>query len=124
MKTKLLLPHSLLSDELPAWFSHTGPQADLVISTRVRLARNLANRRFTYHAGQAERKQVFDMVASVLEREKEFGAFSVINCASLSPLDRQLLLEERLISSDLLNVEGDRGAGFKNDQLAYLSRSS
>ncbi|MBN1307334.1 MAG: hypothetical protein JXA18_05420, partial [Chitinispirillaceae bacterium] len=96
------LPLSLLSDGLPAWFSHTGPQADLVISTRIRLARNCAGRRFPYHAGRAERKQVFDMVAAVLEREKEFGAFAVINCASLPPLDRQLLLEERLISPDLL----------------------
>ena len=120
MSARIPPSRSVLPDALPSWFSHTGPHADLVISTRVRLARNLANHRFPYHAGRSERKQVFDEVAAVLEREKAFHAFSVINCTSLSHLDLELLLEERLISPDLVKIEGDRGVAVDNNRTASI----
>jgi protein arginine kinase len=114
MRTTSVELQSLLPDALPIWFSHSGPDSDLVISTRVRLARNLSNHRFPYHANRAEREKIFTEVAEVLNTRKEFDAFSLINCAAISPLDQQLLLEKRLISPDLLNFEGDRGVAIEN----------
>jgi len=108
-------PGSLFKTEsMPIWFSNTGPQADLVISTRVRLARNLVNHRFTYHAGKAERKKIFDFIVNSISSHKEFTSFSVVNCDALSPVDQQYLLEERMISPDLVNVEGDRGVAIED----------
>lgn len=95
--------------DLPYWISNQGPQSDLVISTRVRLARNLAKYRFPYHAGRSERSRVFDLVAEVIESEKEFSSFAVVNCNSITPIERQLLFEARIISPDLITAEGDRG---------------
>ncbi len=109
----------MLSDALPIWFSNTGPESDIAISTRVRLARNLENHRFTYHANRSERKKVFETVASVLRKE-EFNAFSLINCSALSSLDQELLLEERLVSPDLLNVEGDRGVAIEENRYTSI----
>jgi protein arginine kinase len=100
-------------DDLPIWFSGTGPQSDLVISTRIRLARNLANHRFPYHADKKERKEIFAAVAAVLGKHTEFKSFSLINCADITQLDRELLLEERLVSPDLLSIEGDRGVAIE-----------
>ena len=105
---------SVHSSELPVWFCSTGPQADLVISTRVRLARNLSKYCFPYHAKPSERKKIFDDIAGVLQRNKEFKAFSLINCAAISAIEQQLLLEERIVSPDLLKVEGDRGVAVEN----------
>ena len=98
---------------LPIWLSNSGPQSDLIISTRVRLARNLQNHRFTYHAGKTERKKIFDQIAGVLSMHREFNSFSVVNCNDLSNLDQQYLLEERLVSPDLLGIEGDRGVAIE-----------
>ena len=114
MKLKSSLLPSELPEELPLWFSGTGPQSDLVISTRIRLARNLTSHRFTYHAGRNERKEVFDKITGVLGGYREFKNFSIINCADITQLDRELLLEERLVSPDLLSVEGDRGVAIEN----------
>ncbi len=116
MKLKESLLPSELPEELPPWFSGSGPQADLVISTRIRLARNLSNHRFTYHAGQPERKEIFSEVAAVLSRQREFKAYSLINCSDITQLDRELLLEERLVSPDLLGVEGDRGVAIEKNR--------
>jgi protein arginine kinase len=120
MKGKLTLPSSLYSDALPTWFTNSGPESDLVISSRIRLARNLLNHRFTYHAGRSERKKVFECIAEVLQSHKEFSTFSLINCSNLSRLDQQLLLEERLISPDLLTIEGDRGVAIENTKHTSL----
>ncbi len=109
MKSRVHLPLFSLSDSLPVWFSQMGPQADVVFSTRVRIARNLAHRRFPYNAGRAERREIFEQIASVLEKEKPFGSFTVINCSSLTQTDLELLLEERMISTELVKMEGDRG---------------
>lgn len=116
MKTGPVHPESLLPDALPVWFTNTGPDSDLVISTRVRLARNLSNHRFPYHANSKERHTIFTEIADVLRHKKEFSAFSLINCAVIPPLDQQLLLEKRLISPDLLTVEGDRGVAIENSR--------
>lgn len=101
-------------DALPIWFSGSGPESDLVISTRVRLARNLINHRFTYHAGVSERKKTYDLISKVISRQKEFSSFSLVNCANITPLEQQLLLEERLVSPDLLEIEGYRGVAVEN----------
>ncbi|MBN1759769.1 MAG: hypothetical protein JW863_15685 [Chitinispirillaceae bacterium] len=121
MKLKESLLPSELPDALPLWFSGDGPQSDLVISTRIRLARNLTNHRFPYHAQQTERKEIFNEIAAVLNRQPEFKSFSLINCVDITQLDRELLLEERLVSPDLLNIEGDRGVAIeKNRQTSIM----
>jgi protein arginine kinase len=105
---------ALSPDPLPVWCSGSGPEADLVISTRVRLARNLARYRFPHFADKNERREIYNRISSILENQKEFHAFSVINCTSLQEIDQLLLLEERLISPDLLKMEGDRGVAIEN----------
>lgn len=110
------LPQAVLlsNSTLPIWLSNEGPQSDVVISTRVRLARNLTNHYFTYHAEKSERKKIFNYISDVLAKHKEFKNFSVVNCNALSYLDQQYLLEERIVSPDLLSIEGERGVAVEN----------
>jgi protein arginine kinase len=97
------------STGLPGWLSGEGPDADVVISTRVRLARNFAGRRFPSKASLLERKQAFDEVASAFRGAPQFGDFECVNCSGLSRIERQFLAEQRVISPDLLVAEGDCG---------------
>lgn len=106
---------------VPEWLSGTGPESDVVISTRVRLARNLADHRFPFYATRAERKKTFEAIATVFASQKEFRSFALKNCNHLSPQEREMLLERRLISPDLLTVEGDRGVALeKTGQTAIM----
>jgi len=105
---------TISNEPLPIWCDNSGPESDLVISTRVRLARNLSRHKYPHFADKKERKEIFDLIADIFQNRKEFHAFSVVNCASLPEIDQQLLLEERLISPDLLKMEGDRGVAIED----------
>jgi protein arginine kinase len=94
---------------VPAWLAGSGPQADIVISTRVRLARNLAYHQFPHRASLKERKDVFEKVVAACRKIPRCKGYNVSNFTSQSPLNQQYLVEERVVSPDLLAVEGDRG---------------
>ena len=65
------------AEVLPIWCSNNGPEADLVISTRVRLARNLVNHKFPHFANKVERQAIYSTITSVLKKKKEFDSFSL-----------------------------------------------
>lgn len=94
---------------IPRWFFGVGPDVDVVISTRIRLARNCARYRFPFRASLFERKQVFEEVTLAFKQSPQYNDFNYINCTQLNKVEQQYLAEERLISADLLAVEGDRG---------------
>jgi len=82
-----------------AWMEGDGPCGGLVISTRVRFARNLAGRRFPSVAGEQERRDVeamlFDAARDVLP-----GARTV-SLGEVSERARAILVEKFLISPQL-----------------------
>jgi protein arginine kinase len=102
---------------LPVWFDGSGSGADVVFSTRVRVARNLAGHRFPQHASNPERRAVFNKVADALgslpvsrvRRGQPEGAFSIVNFSQIDELDRRLFVERRIASPELLRSDGDRG---------------
>jgi protein arginine kinase len=94
---------------VPKWFSGAGPDADVVISTRVRLARNCARYRFPVRSSLFERKQVFEEVTSAFKQSPPYNDYNNFNCSKLNKIEQQYLVEERLISADLLTAQGDRG---------------
>jgi len=53
---------------LPAWLSLDAPQADVVLSTRVRIMRNLRGHRFTHAASPHELVQISREILSVAEK--------------------------------------------------------
>jgi protein arginine kinase len=101
--------------QLPAWFSGRGPDSDIVISTRISVARNLANHRFTPRASLQERTKIFNKIAESLESLSAFKVFKIINFTAISSLKQQLLAEKRIATTDLLDCEGDRGIAHDNN---------
>lgn len=103
---------------VPAWFDGGGPEEDVVISTRVRLARNLRGHRFPSHASLEEKEAIFDEVSASLRspsRRKRVYEFEVINIGRLRKLEQHYLVEERVASVSLLNGEGTRGVARSAD---------
>ncbi|OYV73794.1 MAG: hypothetical protein B7Z72_01700, partial [Gemmatimonadetes bacterium 21-71-4] len=58
---------SLLPDGGVAWLDASGRNADVVLSTRIRLARNLEGFAFTARARDGERLRVLSQVAAAVE---------------------------------------------------------
>ena len=94
---------------VPAWFSNRGPEADVVMSTRIRLARNLAAYPFPGRASLSQRKDVFEAVAEACRELPLCRGFTVTNCAPLRRVSQEFLVEERAVSGELIQAEGDRG---------------
>src|SRR5438067_5380079 len=79
------------------WLRGEGPHHQIVISSRVRLARNVRNRSFPGWAKKAERTSVLEMIKPRVEELSEMqDSFSEF-LQDLSALEKQVLVERHLI---------------------------
>ena len=92
------------------WLRGTGPESDIVMCSRIRLARNLADFPFTNRAGRREKNEIEAAVAASIEQGRIELFVQDVN--NLSTLDRQFLFERQLISRELRDAEGPRGVAF------------
>jgi len=98
-----------LTKTMGAWLRNVGPMSDVVISSRIRLARNLKGFPFLSRAGESERREIYRTIADRIS-ETELGKDCVfVDIEETQPLDRQLLVERHLISRQHADGEGSRG---------------
>src|SRR4051812_18148064 len=82
------------------WLRGEGPHHQIVISSRVRLARNLRNRAFPGWGKKPSRIEVLELVRPRVEELSEMqDSFSEL-LQDLSPLEKQVLVERHLISRE------------------------
>jgi protein arginine kinase len=82
------------------WLSGDGPNRHIVVSSRVRLARNLLDKPFPGWAKKSERLEVMNLVKQAVEHLPEMEESYSENLEALSPLEKQLLVERHLISRE------------------------
>ena len=83
----------------PAWAGETGWESDVILSTRVRLARNLAGTAFPGRAGDAELKAVAKQVLAVAKRrDKGHVGLRAVEIGKLGDADKAALVDSHLIS--------------------------
>lgn len=98
-----------LARSLGCWLDGSGPSSDIVLSTRVRLARNLAEVPFTHRAREEQLQMVYAGVLAATKSVPELQGVEAFPMRDLSPLDRQFLVERHLISHDLADNGRLRG---------------
>ena len=86
------------------WLRGTGPESDIVICSRIRLARNLADFPFSNRANRNEKSEIESQVRAAVEYAQP--ELSYVDVNALSNLDRQFLVERQLISRELAAAEG------------------
>lgn len=91
------------------WLCGDGPCSDIVISSRARLARNVAGFPFVGKASDEQRAQIISQVNEVLNAPIDNRRTSSLDLTELSELDRQFLMERQLISRELARGDGPRG---------------
>lgn len=97
--------HRFSEDALSDWMRGTGPDSDVVISSRVRVARNLRNQPFPMLATSQQAAEVLNRLTEVSRSGKldAYGRFDTILLSDLSELDKRVLVEKHLISPNLAN---------------------
>jgi len=96
---------SLLPDGGMSWLDASGPAAPLVLSTRIRLARNLQGAPFGQRARDADRGAVLARVTEAVRASDQLRSATFFHVDQLERLDRQLLHERHLVSKELAGLD-------------------
>ena len=103
------------------WLRGSGPESDIVISSRVRLARNLADFPFISRASQSDRTEIEGILRDRALQIQESGELEYVNVNELKVIDRQFLVERQLISREHAESEGARGVAIaRNEQVSLM----
>lgn len=98
-----------ISSDINDWFSGAGPLADIVVSSRIRLARNLAGYKFLNSCSDEEKAEILKQLKTVLislDLGDDIFYFGVDDAPTLS---RNFLVERHLISRHHAMGKGPRG---------------
>jgi protein arginine kinase len=99
----------LLPDGGVSWLDASGQDSHIVLSTRIRLARNLVDTRFTPRANDEEREHILDRVLEAGRAVPVMADASIYRVDQLERIERQLLHERHLISKELAGLEERNG---------------
>jgi protein arginine kinase len=86
-----------------AWLSGTGDEALVVLSSRVRLARNVAGCTYPSSADLETRKRIVGYFDSSATRSQLLGAGMYCKATDIAPIDKDFLVERHLISPVFLD---------------------
>lgn len=110
-----------IQEILPAWAGSTGDDGDIVLSSRIRLARNFRNYPFPHYASESQLDQILaEMEGLMAKLPKENGEYKLTRLESLSPVDRMVLVEKHLVSPRLVNKPAHRGVVLRGDEVASV----
>ncbi len=91
------------------WLDATGNHSETVLSTRVRLARNVVGSAFTHRAREEQLHHVMHSVVSASHKTSGLAHGLLLRMGDLEALDRQFLVERHLVSHDLVEGPSTRG---------------
>jgi protein arginine kinase len=110
-----------LSKSSGEWLKGSGPESDVVVSCRIRLARNLAEYPFISRCTPADRIEVEKTLREYVTHFEDVGPIEYLDVNSLEVIDRQFLVERQLISRELAESEGARGVAIaENEQVSLM----
>lgn len=104
------------------WYIERGPKSDFVISSRVRLARNIEGHPFPNRMSSDEAKRLaVDIKDSFFTANSGMrDQYLDVNLAELNPEERLSLVERRLISEDLLKHNSGRAIISRDESASIM----
>lgn len=90
------------------WLNGSGPSSHLVVSTRVRLARNLAAYPFAGKTSSDDEGMILRQITDASQATASLKGATVLLMGELSEPERRLLYERHLVSRELAGLGTDR----------------
>ncbi len=109
-----------LTQSTGEWLRGTGPMADVVISSRVRLARNLAAYPFLAASSASERTEIYRCLADEMTDTVAGTDALLIDMEETEEIDRQVLVERHLVSRQHASSSGSRGVSVSPSETRAL----
>ena len=97
-----------------------GPGNDIVVSSRVRLARNVAGMPFPPAMCDAQGDEITRRVLEAMQRREDFNSFRFLQLRLLDDVSRIELVERHMVSTDLLRNPNVSAVLLSNDETVSL----
>ncbi|WP_010652139.1 protein arginine kinase [Oceanobacillus massiliensis] len=112
-----------INEAISPWMRETGPDNDIVMSSRIRLARNFANVPYPILAEQENLERIREFFAEEYSHQS-FGNYEDLEFVStkeLTPVEKSVLVEKHLISPHLAKYSDQAGALIsQNEQVSVM----
>ncbi|MFT7538602.1 MAG: protein arginine kinase, partial [Lysobacterales bacterium] len=103
------------------WLKGEGAHADIVMSSRIRLARNLADHPFPSKAGKKELVKCLDLIQKGTDKAELLKEAMFLKINELDNVEKQFLIERHLMSHDhASNTEGKALVVSKDESLSIM----
>jgi len=99
-----------------SWLNGKGPEAEIVFSSRIRLARNIAGLPFPSRASNLQKIKVLNKAKEAYSKINRLKNSTFVNMAELSALDSQFLVERHLISQEHAVASKEKGLIMSSDE--------
>lgn len=111
-----------LQRAMSSWMKDGGPEDDIVLTSRIRVARNVRGYPFPILQTDTNASEITETVERAIQgtQLKELGNFELLRCQEMSALDRQVFVEKHLISPDLAEQEKHGAMVIRDDELVSI----
>ncbi len=123
-KLQIEMKLSDLTSRAGEWLRGSGPMSEIVISSRIRLARNVAGHNFLGKCTRSQRNALEHKIRNVVlgsaSTISTSGTMLYVDLAEAPEVDRQLLVERHLISKPHAMAEGSRGVAIGDEEAVSI----
>jgi len=102
--------------QIGEWLRNEGPDSDIVLSSRVRLARNLEDYQFPSRISEEDRKEAVTYITEALSSSSIKPPLEYYSLNQMSETDREMLVERHLTSKEHSEASGERGVAVSEDE--------
>ncbi|MCK9444814.1 MAG: protein arginine kinase [Tissierellaceae bacterium] len=102
------------------WLGGVGKEEDVVVSTRLRLARNMANYKFPEFMTEEEGELVTSEVLNSVRDNAEDSLYRFYRIKDLSDIEKKVFVEEHLISPNLSERTANGSFLISNDEKSTI----
>ncbi len=102
------------------WLKGSGPESDIVLSSRIRLARNISDFPFPARATDRQRQELCNLLRDKILECNFAPDMTYVDLTELSRIDLQYLTERQLISREHMDGHGKRGVAYGQSERLSL----
>lgn len=110
----------ILLNESSYWMTGQGPDAEIVLTSRMRLARNIMGIPFPERADSKQKTRVFSIVEKAAKGSQYMQGSLVLKLDKMDQVDRQFLAERRLISREHAGKTSGSGVAISEKEIVSV----
>lgn len=110
----------ILLNESSYWMTGQGPDAEIVLTSRVRLARNIRDIPFPNRADSRQKNRAFNIIEKAVKSSQYMHGSLLLKLDKMDSLDKQFLIERRIISREQAEKTSGSGVAISEKEIVSV----